>query len=159
MQDYVVGQVLFLTSNSSLKIIPAQIIEEVIRTTIKGKEKTYMIQFPDDVKTTKDIKNIKGNIFTTQKEIRNFMIKNATTAIDKMITNALKIRDNSFSNIHNNEILENNNFNISNDVITDVEDNNEIMQQSVNEDIINVDLGNGTLGRMNVNSLKKVGLN
>ena len=50
--DYKVGQVLYMTSSKSLKIIPIQVIEEVCRTTLKGTEKSFIIQLPDENKTT-----------------------------------------------------------------------------------------------------------
>ena len=44
MQNYRVGQILFLIADTS-KVLPIQVIEEVIRTTLEGKEKTYIIRF------------------------------------------------------------------------------------------------------------------
>ena len=52
--EYKVGQILYLSNEKSLKVIPVQIVEEVIRTTMAGKEKTYMVQFPDKNKTVAD---------------------------------------------------------------------------------------------------------
>ena len=60
MEQYEVGQILYTTSKNSFKIIPIQVVEEVVRTTINGTEKTYMVCFPDLNKTTVDIKKIKG---------------------------------------------------------------------------------------------------
>jgi len=41
MKEYQVGQILFLIGDSN-KVIPIQVVEEVIRTTLAGKEKTYI---------------------------------------------------------------------------------------------------------------------
>ena len=41
-----VGQILFLIADSS-QVVPVQVFEEVIRTTLEGKEKTYIIKLPD----------------------------------------------------------------------------------------------------------------
>ena len=41
MQNYQVGQILFLITDST-KVIPIQVFEEVTRTTLSGKEKTYI---------------------------------------------------------------------------------------------------------------------
>ena len=38
MQQYRVGQILFLIADAS-KVVPIQVVEEVIRTTLEGKEK------------------------------------------------------------------------------------------------------------------------
>ena len=42
MKNYEVGQILFMTSTKSLNIIPVQVVEEVIRTTLTGMEKTSL---------------------------------------------------------------------------------------------------------------------
>ena len=42
--NYRVGQILFLIADAS-KVVPIQVVEEVIRTTLEGKEKTYMIRY------------------------------------------------------------------------------------------------------------------
>ena len=59
MQQYRVGQILFLIADAS-KVVPIQVVEEVIRTTLDGKEKTYVVKFPDKKATTVDIKKVKG---------------------------------------------------------------------------------------------------
>jgi|7_EtaG_2_1085326.scaffolds.fasta_scaffold90078_2 hypothetical protein len=159
MKDYKVGQILFLTANQSLRIVPAQVVEEVIRTTIAGKEKTYMIQFPNEEKTIQDIRKVKGSIFTTRREVRNFMINNATIAIDKMIQNALKISNNSFE-IHEQQVANSDDNGLMEDDHNEIKEaTNEFVQQDNESDIISVDLGNGTLAKMNVKDLEKVGLN
>ena len=58
MKDYQVGQILFLIADAS-KVVPIQVIEEVIRTTLEGKEKTYIVKLPDKKETCFDIKKIK----------------------------------------------------------------------------------------------------
>ena len=92
MENYKVGQVLYMTSVKSLNIIPVQVVEEVIRTSLSGKEKTYMIMLPDEEKTTLDIKSVKGLLFETKKAVKHYMMKNTETAIDKIIENAYKLQ-------------------------------------------------------------------
>mgnify|MGYP003114455776 CR=1 FL=1 len=158
MNDYVVGQVLFLTSKNTLKIIPVQIIEEVIRTTINGREKTYMVQFPDKDNTIRDIKQLAGQTFSTESDVRNFMISNATFAIDKMLNHALSVRDKTFTNIIKSvnpiEDLQSDELEVPNDIPL-----SEDVQQSAENDIVSVDLGDGTVAKMDLSQLQKVGLN
>ena len=91
MHEYKVGQILFLIGDKSMKIMPIQIVEEVVRTTIDGSMKTYTVQLPDDEKTQADISSVKGTLFKTTSLLRAHMLKNATNAIDTMIKNALFI--------------------------------------------------------------------
>ena len=69
MKEYKVGQILFLIGESTTKIIPVQVVEEVVRTTLTGKEKTYTIMLPDQDQTTVDIQSIKGECRATIKII------------------------------------------------------------------------------------------
>lgn len=163
MQEYRVGQILFLISNS--KVIPVQVVEEVIRTTLRGKEKTYMVMFPDKEQTIVDIQKIKSEIFLSKEALRLFMIDNATKAIDEMIKSASQIvigvfSDNSeddineaqesfeskvidFKKIETNSSKEENNKNI------------QKVQNSNNNNIIKVDLGNGRIGKIKTDNLEE----
>ena len=136
--NYKVGQVLYMTNPKSLKIIPIQIVEEVTRTTMSGIEKTYMIQFPDSKKTVADISSLKGELFSDIKLLRATMLEKATASIDNMINMATHLAQEEYS-------IEKNNDQNKNDV-----------QVEANNDIIMVDLGNGTKAKMNTSSLEKV---
>ena len=63
MNEYEVGQILFLANESSFKIIPVQVIEEVIRTTIEGQSKTYLVKFPNKDRSVVDINDLKYKHF------------------------------------------------------------------------------------------------
>jgi len=146
MSNYEVGQILFMTSNKSISIIPVQVIEEVIRTTLAGQEKTHIIKFPDKKKTTADINHVNGKLFTSKNSLRSYMIKNAATAIDAMIKNAELLCNNAFAK----ELSEN---------IVDQEDKTKKIknvQSNINDDIITVDLGNGVKAKMKTKNLEKV---
>lgn len=148
MEDYEVGQILFMTSEKSLNIIPIQVVEEVTKTTMEGKEKTYMVMFPDKKRTVFDIKKVTGKIFKNRNQLKTYMIQNATQAIEKMISDAEIIRDESFPNKASNA--------------KSVEENLEInsgMQNESQDDIIKVDLGNGIIGKVKKEEIDKVGKN
>ena len=85
MQQYRVGQILFLIADAS-KVVPIQVVEEVIRTTLEGKEKTHIVKFRDKKGTTADIKKVKGALFTSKDEVRSYMIDNAKYAIEQMVS-------------------------------------------------------------------------
>ena len=146
MINYEVGQILYLTNEKSFKIIPVQVVEEVTRTTIDGKDKTYLVQFPDSKKTTVDIRELKYNCFKTEREVRDYLINNTKVAIDKLLEVANELKKESFS--YHKEILT-----FESDDTGSPEEN--FKQPKKDDDIIKVDLGNGQTGKLKVSDLNK----
>lgn len=139
MKQYKVGQILYMASEKSFKIIPVQIVEEVIRTTIAGKEKTYMLMFPDANKTVVDISKVaSGLLFNDEDSIQKYMIENTKKAISSLLKNANEVKQNVF--------LEK----------EDSKKDNQSVQHNKDDVIIKVDLGNGQKGRINKQNLNKV---
>ena len=143
MNDYEVGQILFMSSDKSLKIIPIQVVEEVIRTTLHGKEKTYMIQLPDKKRTIADINALKGDVYEDVDILKADMISKATDSIGNMILMATKLASSMF------EISKENNDSVNNQ-------NENSVQVETNNDIIMVDLGGGVKAKMKTTELEKV---
>ena len=137
--NYQVGQVLYTCNEKSLKIIPLQVVEVVVRTTIEGEKKEFIVQLPDSEKTTAPISAISGNIFENISEIKKHLITNATNAIEKMIGLANELVKEQFVIPEKKEAQ-----------------NKPGVQVETNNDIIMVDLGNGTKAKMNTTSLEKV---
>ena len=144
MKNYEVGQILFMTSPKSLNVLPVQIIEEVIRTTMNGQEKTYMLKMPDAKSTVIDIKDIKGELFSSKNELKDSMINNATKAIDDIIEKAQTICNKMFSNKAKEEKE------------TLQESTEKNVQSNNKNDIISIDLGNGQKGVIKKENLNKV---
>ena len=166
---YKVGQILFLIGEKSIKIMPIQVIEEVIRTNIDGTHKTYIIQLPDKNKTTVDINDIKGSIFKSVKELREFMIANAIKSIDSMIDKSSILSKKVFGddyklNNKNNEQKEDNqkqkvetNNSLALSEVEEYSNFNENVQPLFNNDIIKVDLGDGQFASLKSAELNKTG--
>jgi hypothetical protein len=159
MSNYSVGQILFLIANN--KVIPVQVIEEVIRTTLDGKEKTYIVKFPDKDGTISDIKKLKSELFESPKAVRIFMIDNATKAIDDMLYVCEEMSINSFGHKYDSaqssvEYKLENSTSIDHKELLDDKINQEVQQENFN-DIITVDLGNGKFGKIKNNELEKAG--
>lgn len=146
MEIYTVGQVLFLIANN--KVVPIQVIEEIIRTTLNGTEKSYIVLFPDKDKTTVDIKTVKGKIFTNQEEVRNHMTQNAANAINSMIENASEVCSLAFD-LKESETQE------ALQPLPIVE--KPKMQPDSNSNIITVDLGAGKVGKISQENLEHLG--
>ena len=156
MQQYRVGQILFLIADAS-KVIPIQIIEEVIRTTLQGKEKTYIVKFPGKKGTTVDINKVKGDLFTSKDQVKKYMIDNAKSAIEQMVSLAEEMSINIF-NVSSYDApvrLESEEEIIELETVN--EENLEQVQPPVDDGIIRVDLGNGKFGKINVDTLNNAG--
>lgn len=155
MQQYRVGQILFLIADAS-KVVPIQVVEEVIRTTLEGKEKTYIVKFPDKKETTADIKKVKGELFKSKTEVKQYMIENAKSAIEQMVSLAEEMSINIFntSSIDNAQYE---NFNQEPDKLETKHKKEEEVQQPEDDGIIRVDLGNGKFGKINVDNLNNAG--
>ena len=145
--NYQVGQVLYMCDENKMKIIPIQVIEEITRTTLKnGKEKNYIVMFPDTKRTKVNLSSINHKIFEDVERVQESMIKNATDAIKKMKKAA--------------ELLSNEIFTKTHDEPKDEKlhvQNKKHVQVETNNDIITVDLGGGVKAKMNSNNLKQIG--
>lgn len=153
--DYSVGQVLYCLNEKNFKIIPVQVVEEVVRTTITGKSKTYMIMFPDEKKTIVDIENISSKMFTTRNSIRDYMLDNTRATIEKMLSAADKTKKDVFEFLENeSEEFANGPTDLQN--VDNLEENAKFVQPNEEENIIKIDLGNGLKAKLNTSELEKV---
>ena len=143
MNNYRVGQILFLIANNT--VVPVQVIEEVVRTTLSGKEKTYIVKFPDKKGTECDIASVKGKSFNTKKDAYDYMISNATNAIQKMVDEAESVANEIFS-VSKNE----------SDIHFIKEEEPLKVQPENNNSIIKLDLGGGQVGRIAQEDLEKI---
>ena len=107
-------------------------------------DKVKAIIYPHLFGNMSDISKIKGPLFTSKEEVRVYMITNATNTIDKMVKKATEIVDVVFEDRNvQEEIIEANNV--------------QKVQNEESNNIIKVDLGNGTVGKINTKNLENVG--
>jgi hypothetical protein len=148
MSSYEVGQILYLTNEKSFKIIPVQVVEEVVRTTIDGKHKTYLVQFPDKDRSVVDINNLKYKCFRTENEVRDYLIQNTKEAIERLLKMANELRNECFS--YKKTPVEEE-VQITPDEKNIITPN--LVQPDIQSDIIKIDLGGGLTGRFKTSDL------
>jgi hypothetical protein len=158
MDEYKVGQILFLIGEKTTKIIPVQIIEEVVRTTVDGKQKTYTVLLPDKKATKVDIREVKGELFKDWQSLRTKMLNNASKAIDEMVSRAINLSENVFETYIEEEVetIDSTDFDMSIPDMPEVQPDEDVQKVKKN-DIIKVDLGNGQVATMSTDSLNKIG--
>jgi hypothetical protein len=159
---YEVGQIIYLLNDKTLKVIPAQICEEVVRNTLSGKEVTYLIQMPDKKRTKANISDIQTQIFTDANMLKSYMLNNAKKMITKLLDDAHKL-EKLFISTDNNEIKEyfeaHTKPKKETTKKTKKNDNTEHVQQSKNDDtMVSVDIGNGMKARVRVEDLTNLNL-
>ncbi len=156
MQQYRVGQILFLIADAS-KVVPIQVVEEVIRNTLDGKEKKYIVQFQDTKRPTVDIKKVKGELVQSKYEVKEYMIDNAKSAIEQMVSLAEEMSINIFNALSYDTSAQEETGQELVMLESDVEEKEEEVQPTEGDGIIRVDLGNGKFGKINVDNLNNAG--
>jgi|GEM_PF-3063356 hypothetical protein len=156
MSEYTVGQVLYLIGERTTKIMPIQVVEEVVITTLDGKQKTYTVKLPDKKESKVDISEIKGALFETTETLRVYMLKNATQAIDKMINSAETLCNAAFELRTQEKSAV-----VTEDVQKTLQDtfgkNNsspQPVQHHESDDTIKIDLGDGKVATMKADELR-----
>jgi hypothetical protein len=162
---YKVGQIFYLVGSETARVIPFRVVEEITRTTLAGIEKSFIAQLPDEEKTQIDVEKLKGSTFSDIREVRTHMISNATSAIDKMLDSALKISDHVYGSTEERvddisiEAVEK----VEEEVVvpganTFADDDEEegSVQNSLKDDIVKVDIGNGVMANMRMSDLNKM---
>ena len=146
--EYRVGQILYFVGTETARVIPVRVVEEVVRTTIDGKEKTYTVELPDEKRTHVDMSKLSGEPFESVKDISSHMFRNARDAIQTMIDVAVSLTSEAFQvDVSKKETEADQDADKKEDIKDDDED-----------DIVRVDIGNGVMAKMNVDDLNKVGV-
>ncbi len=85
-----VGQILYILSNSDMNLIPVLIVEETIRRTIEGEVVTYTVESMGKNGARKSFTLPREGmvVFDDVGNAREFLIKNATDAINSLCADA-----------------------------------------------------------------------
>ena len=84
MATYDVGQIIYVLSGDTDKIVPMQVCEELRRRTIEGEIVTYMISSGPDKESFR-LDQINGKVFTTLEHAREHLKKNFDVWLEKQI--------------------------------------------------------------------------
>ena len=142
---YEVGQILYLLISSNKKIAPVQVVEQIVKKSVSGEEVSYTVQLPNNERSKILLSSIDCEIFTSASEIRNSMILNATSAIDKLVSDSKNIAKSVFpkSKKINSEYQKKR-----------VEKVISTATEEEGEGVVTVDLGNGVTGKIDIASLE-----
>ena len=86
LSNYEVGNIIYVLEQSTHKILPAIVVEEVTRKKLEGTVIDYHVKFNE--KEAISLSKVNNMIFSDLEELRNFMIDNTKKTIEKLITGA-----------------------------------------------------------------------
>jgi hypothetical protein len=92
-----VGQIIYLLDNNEMKIIPVQVIEQVVKRKFnEDSETSYVVRLPRKTLTTLNLNEVDATVYTDINELREFMVNNATQSIDSMLTRSKSLAQTHF---------------------------------------------------------------
>lgn len=145
---YIVGQILYTVYQDRYKIVPLKVVEQLIRKSIDGETTEYFVQIPS--KKQENIVNLKkvNNVFTSLEEVESYLMKNAKDSINNIVEEAKKLQEEYFDGFNNSPNKEENNIKL--DFIPPEDQSKPVLEEKVN-----IDLGDGMVGKLNMESVKK----
>ena len=134
MQMYDVGQVLFVVLRKKQKIIPVQVIEQIVRRSLDGETIQYQVRVPsyDDPMS---LESLGDDVYSNINDVKDVLKQNASSVVDSMAEAAMSLVAVHFKNKVSSSPIEN----IENEKAT-------------------VDLGGGKKAKIDISSLKKLHL-
>ena len=98
--DFPVGSVVYFLHNKTERVLPAQIYEKIVRTSMDGEKSTYIVKVRSKPKppsqdgfTLLEVDPSVVDIFQTSEEMKAFMVSRATVAVGSLVDAAVKASD------------------------------------------------------------------
>ena len=88
MSSFEVGQILFLLPKKENKIVPVRVVEIVVRKKLNDQSVEYIVEIPNKNRDTTSLSELDAMTFTSDRELRDYMVQNSTSAIEQMIATA-----------------------------------------------------------------------
>jgi len=88
MSSFEVGQILFLLPKKENKIVPVRVVEVVVRKKLNDQSVEYIVEIPNRNRDTTSLSELDALTFTSDRELRDYMVQNSTSAIEQMIATA-----------------------------------------------------------------------
>lgn len=92
MSNRTVGQILFVMKTDDTLLVPVLIVEELVRKTLSGEETTHTVEALTQGGTRKRfaLSNNSFHVFDDVETARQYLIRNATNAINMLCDSAVK---------------------------------------------------------------------
>lgn len=87
-RTYRVGQVLYVLMSKETKIVPVQIIEEIIKRTVSGESISYIVKAGKNDKSV-SLQDLDGEVFDNVELLRETLTKKVMNTVNVVIDNAI----------------------------------------------------------------------
>tara|TARA_R110002060_G_scaffold44613_1_gene55973 strand:- start:154 stop:546 length:393 start_codon:yes stop_codon:yes gene_type:complete len=115
-------------------VIPVQVTEKLLRTTLEGESISYIVQIPTKNKNSRNLDTIDASVYEDTDSIKIAMLENATRTIDNIVDKASRL---------------------AGKLLPQQVKNNDEEMQLYDSQSVNVDLGNGMVGKLSIDSLEE----
>jgi hypothetical protein len=158
--NYQVGQIIYLFSDKTMKVFPVQVVEEVVRNSLKGSRVTYTVVMPDKKRTVIGLDKVNARIFDEIASLKLFMEDNSRKSIKHILESAVSLS--SVFEILGENIESDHDQKIESHVpeITDLPEDKLIVEEASSNvqtkgkpGTIKVDIGNGIKANIKVEDL------
>jgi len=148
---YEVGQTIYTILEDKYKVVPLKISEQIVTKTLEGETISYKAMMPNKKMSKVDLSKLK-NIYTDIDKVKKYMLNNAEAAIDEVLYETSTIENKFFNKnlVKKEEIIEELEA-CNNDKSNDIINSNDSPPDS-----INIDLGDGQIGKLNVKSIDEL---
>ena len=142
---YEVGQTIYTILEDKYKVVPLKISEQIVTKTLEGETISYKAMMPNKKMSKVDLSKLK-NIYTDINQVKKYMLDNAESAIDQVLNETSIVESKFFkkSLVRKEDIIEELEA-CNNDKSNDIINSNDSPPNS-----INIDLGDGKIGKLNV---------
>tara|TARA_B100000287_G_C20077041_1_gene560819 strand:- start:51 stop:470 length:420 start_codon:yes stop_codon:yes gene_type:complete len=130
-KEYEVGKLVYLMCAKNFSIVPALIVEEVVRKTLDKVDISYMINKAGS-KEVVDLSEVKQDVFTDIEAVRQFMYENTRKSVDRMVEVALQKEKEHFSDYNTTNI----DIDVANKHVQN--NNNDVIINTVKQDNLQV---------------------
>jgi hypothetical protein len=90
MTGYQVGQILYILPSTKTAVVPVQVVEEITKKTLRGREVSYMVRFGKDADKILDINDIQGEIYDSSDQVKRVLVERSTSALNRLVNNAVE---------------------------------------------------------------------
>lgn len=87
-RSYRVGQVLYVLMSKETKIIPVQIVEEIIKRTVAGESVSYIVKAGKNSKPI-SLQDFDGEVFDNVDLLRDTLLKKVMNTVNSVVDNAV----------------------------------------------------------------------
>lgn len=142
--NYAVGQVLYLLMKKEKSVVPVQVIEKLLRTTLEGETISYIVELPTKSRDKMLLDKLESSVYTSLEDVKKVMVNNAKNTIDQIIEKSYQKANDTFPDATRDTNLS---------ITTDLEqilvaENNDMLEGQK----VEVDLGGGLKGNIVLSS-------